>query len=126
MVNVEFMCRCATIYLNKIITDDSQLFLNSTFSIHNSTFKKKGDVKMFLGKIYVTLKKSVLDPQGVTIKHAIDSLGYSNVEDVRMGKYFEVKFNGKKKEVEKALKEICEKLLVNEVIETYSFDLEEV
>ena len=79
---------------------------------------------MFLAKVYVTLKKSVLDPQGVTIKHAIDALGYENIEDVRMGKYFEVKIKDVDEQIaKKNIKEICEKLLVNEVIETYSFDI---
>jgi len=80
---------------------------------------------MFLAKVFVTLKKSVLDPQGVTIKHAIDSLGYKGVEEVRMGKYFEIKICAQDKtKAEDELKEICNKLLVNPVIESYKYVIE--
>ncbi len=80
---------------------------------------------MFIAKVVVTLKSSVLDPQGVTIKHAVDSLGYKKVEDVRMGKYFELKMKGADKaSVEKELVDICEKLLINPVIESYSYIIE--
>lgn len=82
---------------------------------------------MFLAKVYVTLKKSVLDPQGVTIKHALDSLGYNSIDSVRMGKYFEVKINeADKKTADNIAKEICDKLLVNPVIEEYRFDIEKI
>ncbi|MDP8262314.1 MAG: phosphoribosylformylglycinamidine synthase subunit PurS [Candidatus Ancaeobacter aquaticus] len=75
-------------------------------------------------KIYVTLKKSVLDPQGVTIRHALESLGFKTVNDVRMGKYFEVELSSKdKKKAEKEINEMCKKLLVNPVIEEYKYDL---
>jgi phosphoribosylformylglycinamidine synthase subunit PurS len=82
---------------------------------------------MYLAKVYVSLKKSVLDPQGVTIKHSMDSLGYKTIKDVRMGKYFEVKLEGNlEEEVETTVKDICEKLLINPVIEEYYYDLEEI
>ncbi|HRZ86783.1 MAG TPA: phosphoribosylformylglycinamidine synthase subunit PurS [bacterium] len=76
-------------------------------------------------KIYVTLKKSVLDPQGVTVKHALESLGYKGVEDVRLGKYFEVTLETKdKKKAAKEIEQMCHKLLVNPVIEAFKYDLE--
>ncbi|MBN2191024.1 MAG: phosphoribosylformylglycinamidine synthase subunit PurS [Candidatus Aureabacteria bacterium] len=81
---------------------------------------------MFLARVYVTLKKSVLDPQGVTVKHALDSLGYRQVDDVRLGKYMEIKINsGDRQKAEGLLKEMCEKLLINPVIEEFRYDLEQ-
>jgi len=78
---------------------------------------------MLLAKIYVTLKKGILDPQGVTIKKAIESLGYKGIEDVRVGKYMEIRFEGLNKE---AIDQMCDRLLANPVIEDYRFELEEV
>ncbi|MDD5644519.1 MAG: phosphoribosylformylglycinamidine synthase subunit PurS [bacterium] len=81
---------------------------------------------MFLAKVYVTLKKSVLDPQGVTVKHALDSMGYRLVDDVRLGKYMEIKIvSVDRKEAETLLREMCEKLLINPVIEEFRYDLEQ-
>ncbi|MEW6095084.1 MAG: phosphoribosylformylglycinamidine synthase subunit PurS [bacterium] len=78
---------------------------------------------MLLAKIYVTLKKGVLDPQGVTVKKAIESLGYKGIEDVRVGKYMEIKFDGLNKD---AIEQMCERLLANPVIEDYRFEIGEV
>lgn len=79
---------------------------------------------MFLAKVYVTLKKSVLDPQGVTVQNALKSLSFQGVEDVRLGKYVEIKLKSKSaKEAEDILKNMCQKLLVNPVIEQYSYDI---
>jgi phosphoribosylformylglycinamidine synthase PurS subunit len=76
-------------------------------------------------KVYVTLKKGVLDPQGKAVQHSLVSLGYNGVEDVRLGKYVEVKLNETDMEKAKAVvKEMCEKLLANTVIEDYRFDIE--
>lgn len=77
-------------------------------------------------KIYVTLKKSVMDPQGSTVKHALEALNFQGVQDVRIGKMIEVNFttNGNRAEVEKELKSMCEKLLANTVIEDYRWELE--
>ena len=76
-------------------------------------------------KIYVTLKKSVLDPQGKTVKHALESLGFGAVEDVRMGKYIEVKLNQKNRgQAEAEVKKMCDQLLANTVIEEYRYDIE--
>ena len=81
---------------------------------------------MYKAKIYVTLKESVLDPQGKTIKHALESLEFKGVEDVRLGKYFVVTLDVEKKaDAEERIEVMCRKLLVNPVIEAFSFDLEE-
>ena len=75
-------------------------------------------------KVYVTLKKSVLDPQGKTVQHALETLGFGEVKDVRMGKYIELELGtADKAEAEKKLKTMCEKLLANTVIEEYRYEL---
>jgi phosphoribosylformylglycinamidine synthase len=78
---------------------------------------------MPLAKIYITLKKTVLDPQGVTVKKALDSLGYKGIEDVRIGKYMEIRFDGLNDEM---IEQMCERLLANPVIEDYWFEIEKV
>ena len=81
---------------------------------------------MFLAKIYIKLKPTVNDPQGKTILGAMNSLGYSEPTDVRAGKYIEVLVNCPKRgDALTLVEEICNKLLVNPVIETYNFDLQE-
>ena len=75
-------------------------------------------------KVYVTLKKSVLDPQGKTVQHALSTMGFSEVKDVRMGKYIELDLGViDKVQAEKKIKAMCEKLLANTVIEEYRFEL---
>jgi len=75
-------------------------------------------------KVYVTLKKSVLDPQGKAVQHALASIGFGAVKDVRMGKYIELDLGSTTApEAEKELKAMCEKLLANTVIEEYRFEL---
>ena len=69
----------------------------------------------------VTLKKDVLDPQGKVVEKTLKNMGYSNIENVRQGKYFEIEINESNKEnAEKIIEEICNKLLTNKVIEDYS------
>ncbi len=78
-----------------------------------------------LGKIYITLKKDVLDPQGSVIANSLKSLGFDNVEDVRQGKFIEIKLSNKNKDdAQKQLSEMCEKLLANLVIEDYKIEIE--
>ena len=75
-------------------------------------------------KIHVTLKQGILDPQGKAIEHALDSLGFKNAENVRVGKYMEldVKETDKTK-AEAQVKSMCEKLLANTIIEEYRYEL---
>ncbi len=82
---------------------------------------------MYKASISVTLKKSVLDPQGQTVLHALDTLGFSEAKKARVGKYFELNLDSKDKvSAEKRIREMCEKLLINPVIEEYSIlNLEE-
>ncbi|MFQ6067647.1 MAG: phosphoribosylformylglycinamidine synthase subunit PurS [bacterium] len=81
---------------------------------------------MFEAKIYITFKEGVVDPQGITIKGALESLGYKGVSDVRMGKYIQVKLNTQDKErAEVNLKKMCAELLANPVIEDYRYEIAE-
>lgn len=82
---------------------------------------------MFKALIFVTLRESVLDPQGVAVKNSLHSLGYQEVEEVRVGKQMEVLISCENRsEAEARVREICEKLLANPVMENYTFKLEEV
>ncbi|MBT9166965.1 MAG: Phosphoribosylformylglycinamidine synthase subunit PurS [Syntrophomonadaceae bacterium] len=82
---------------------------------------------MWKAEIRVLLKKSVLDPQGQAVENALGSLGYGNVQDVRIGKYLEVSFDaGSRQEAEAQVREMSERLLTNPVIEDYTFELVEV
>jgi phosphoribosylformylglycinamidine synthase len=80
---------------------------------------------MPLAKVYVTLKKGVLDPQGLTVQRALEALGYEEVSEVRIGKYLEVTLaDGPQDELHSHVVEMCEKLLANPVIEDYRFEIE--
>lgn len=82
---------------------------------------------MYLAKVYITLKPTVNDPQGLTIKGALHDLGFQKVSSVRAGKYMEIMLGEKSLIKAKAqLEEMCRKLLANPVIETYRFDIEQV
>ena len=71
-------------------------------------------------KIIVTLKKSVLDPQGTVVQQALNGMGFKNVNDVRQGKFFEINIDEKdQKKAEEKANEMCKKLLANLVIEDY-------
>ena len=68
----------------------------------------------------ITLKKDVLDPQGKTIKKALEGMNFKNLNDVRQGKYFEIEIDEKNlKKGEEKVEEMCKKLLANLVIEDY-------
>lgn len=75
-------------------------------------------------KIHVTLKQGILDPQGKAIEHALDSLGFENAANVRVGKYMELDLNQTDKtKAETEVKAMCEKLLANTIIEEYRYEL---
>lgn len=82
---------------------------------------------MFLARVYVTLKPSVNDPQGLAIAGGLRSMGYSSVESVRAGKYLEVRIiEAVRGAAEEKVQEMCRRLLANPVIEDFRYDLEEV
>jgi phosphoribosylformylglycinamidine synthase subunit PurS len=82
---------------------------------------------MFNAKVTVRLKKGLLDPQGTAIGGALKSLGYSQVKEVKVGKFIEIMIDAKTKaEANKKTEEMCKKLLANPVIEVYSYEIEEL
>jgi len=79
---------------------------------------------MLKADIFITLKKTITDPQGLTIKHALESLNFKGVEELRIGKLITVKLDiENKKEAEKKIHQMCKKLLTNPIIEDYSFTI---
>ena len=75
-------------------------------------------------KILVSLKDGVLDPQGKAIERSLHTLGYNEVADVRMGKYVELNLDVPSRDTaETRIREMCEKLLANPVIEDYRFEI---
>jgi phosphoribosylformylglycinamidine synthase PurS subunit len=76
-------------------------------------------------KIVVMPKKTVLDPQGKTVLHALDSMGFKGIKEVRIGKFIEIELEGgSKAELHKKVDEACCRLLSNPVIEEYSFEIQ--
>lgn len=97
--------------------------MKSALVIHGWTPKRGA---MIRSRIHVTLRPSILDPQGKAVAHAIGTLGIDGVSAVRMGKYIEVTFEGTDGAAARAAtEEICRKLLANPVMEDYRFDVEE-
>ncbi len=82
---------------------------------------------MYLAKIRITLKPTVNDPQGLTIKGALHNLGFTEVTSVRAGKYMEVKVEvDNQDKAQEQVDQMCQKLLANPIIETYSFEVEQI
>ncbi len=77
-------------------------------------------------KVYVTLKPSVLDPQGKAIQHSVASLGFAGIGDIRQGKYFEIFFDESVSEPEarESVERIAKDVLANPVIEDYRVEVE--
>jgi len=76
-------------------------------------------------KIFIFYKSGVLDPQGKAVERSLHTLGYQEVRDVRMGKYLEIELEASSHEAAEArLREMCDKLLANPVIEDYRFEIE--
>lgn len=74
--------------------------------------------------VWVMLKSTVLDPQGQTIQRALASLGHSNIEDVRQGKFFVLKLDGKTRdEAQKQVERIAREVLTNPIIEEFRFEI---
>lgn len=77
-------------------------------------------------KIYVTLRESVLDPQGSAVMGSLHKMGYGEVEDLRIGKYMELIVGDSERDIDALVTEMCNRLLTNTVIEDYRYDVEEV
>ncbi len=78
---------------------------------------------MTKARVTVTLKNGVLDPQGKAIEGGLAALGFEGVDSVRQGKVFDVELSETKKDAEKQLADMCEKLLANTVIEDYAVEI---
>jgi phosphoribosylformylglycinamidine synthase len=75
----------------------------------------------------VTLRPSILDPQGKAVEHAIGTLNVGAVRDVRMGKYIELRVDaGSESDARKITEDVCRKLLANPVMEDFSFEVQKV
>jgi phosphoribosylformylglycinamidine synthase len=82
---------------------------------------------LFLAKVHVTLKPTVNDPQGITVLGGLRNLGFESVEEVRVGKFLEVRVGETdRRQAEAIVAEMCDKLLANPVIEQYTVELEEM
>ncbi|ANZ57903.1 phosphoribosylformylglycinamidine synthase, purS protein [Fructilactobacillus lindneri] len=82
---------------------------------------------MYFGRVYVSYKQSVLDPQGEVIKSGLTHMGFNKIESVKQGKYFEIKFAAADMEQAKQeLVKMIEALLINANTETYRYDLKEL
>jgi phosphoribosylformylglycinamidine synthase len=78
----------------------------------------------WLARVFVTPKQGILDPQGKAIQQSLHALGYPEVGDVRLGKYVEMHVADISREsVESRVREMCERLLANRVIEDFRFEL---
>ena len=75
--------------------------------------------------VYVTLKPSVLDPQGKAIHHSVELLGHKDIGDIRQGKYFEIALNGSASETDaiESVERIAKNVLANPVIEDYKVEI---
>lgn len=77
--------------------------------------------------VTVELKPGVLDPQGKAIQHSLAALGFSGVEDVRVGKVFRISLDdpqGSREAIELQIRQMCERLLANPVVEDYAVEIE--
>ncbi|BDZ31660.1 phosphoribosylformylglycinamidine synthase subunit PurS [Lactiplantibacillus sp. WILCCON 0030] len=81
---------------------------------------------MYLAKVYVTYKASILDPKGEAVHDALHRLGYTNVEAVELGKYFEIKLATGTQPVEAEVDEMCDRLLANVNMESYRYEITEM
>lgn len=79
---------------------------------------------MFHSNVTVTLRKSILDPQGKAVEHAVHSLGFTAVQNLRIGKHIEFSIeSSSQEEAERITEAVCKKLLANPVMEDYSFSV---
>ena len=82
---------------------------------------------MFLARVYVSLKPTVNDPEGLTIHGALKDLGFETIESVRAGKYFEVRFEADDEAAaDRDVRRMCDELLANPVIDQYRYELEQL
>jgi len=76
-------------------------------------------------KVHVTLKNGVLDPQGKAVEHALGTLGFAGVGEVRIGKYIELELNDEAEKTKENIENMCKQLLANTVIENFDVEIVE-
>lgn len=76
-------------------------------------------------KVHVTLKNGVLDPQGKAVEHALATLGFAGVGEVRIGKYIELELNDAAEKTKENVENMCKQLLANTVIENFDVEIVE-
>lgn len=81
---------------------------------------------MYLVKVTVTYKESILDPKGEAINDALQRLGYHDVQSVELGKYFELRIAKSDRPVAEQVAEMCDRLLANVNMETYDYEITEM
>jgi phosphoribosylformylglycinamidine synthase len=81
---------------------------------------------VLIAEVNINLKRTISDPQGQTVRRALESLGFEDLADVRMGKSVVIRLNSRnKKKAEAEIDQMCRKLLANPIIEEYSFKIKE-
>jgi phosphoribosylformylglycinamidine synthase len=81
-------------------------------------------VRLMKAKIIVMPKRTVLDPQGVTVRKALESMKFTGIKEVRVGKFMEIELeDGDQAALKRKIDEACHKLLSNPVIEEYTFEI---
>ena len=79
---------------------------------------------MYTAKILITLRSSILDPQGKAVENSLKSLGFKDIVDTRIGKFIEMKIDsGSKEKANDLIEQACKKLLANPVMENYEFEI---
>ena len=81
---------------------------------------------MYKVEVFVTYKESILDPQGEAIKGSVHRMGLNQVQEIRQGKYFELKIDKSEADVKETVEVICDKILANPVMESYRYTITEV
>lgn len=81
---------------------------------------------MYQVEVFVTYKASILDPQGEAIKGSVNRMGYQDIEEIRQGKYFQMKIAKTTENIDTVVNEICDKILANPVMESYTYTIMEV
>lgn len=80
---------------------------------------------MYTVAVYVTYQESILDPQGEAVKGAVHRIGYTEITEIRIGKYFEIKVKKTARPVTEVIEAICDQLLANVNMETYRYEITE-
>ena len=94
------------------------------YGLSKDDIEEKGSEAVMKARVFVTLKSGVLDPQGKAIGHALNGLGFAAVGEVRQGKVIDLELSERDEaKARAALKDMCEKLLANTVIEKYEIEL---